>query len=199
MSAVHTMISRCQILSVAFFISVSVVQTTARIPSDGISNAVGFASTPGPLDKAELSLPSSIRPQRLGDVGATPKTYIRTQSTVPPSHIAFKFLQTGPNSELLPIRVSAVALHAFYASIAAAASTIWPQTQTPSEMFTITQGALQLTMSGLGTVVPWAFVEDWALRAAESVMRGWTDTFDAGYEVEGMGWSVWVSLRLLDR
>lgn len=52
-------------------------------------------------------------------------------------------------------------------------------------------------MSGFVNVVPWDFVEDWAMKAAESVARGWTDTFDAAYEIEGTGVGVWVSLRLL--
>ena len=68
----------------------------------------------------------------------------------------------------------------------------------PVAIFTITQGALQLTVSSLGMIVPWDFVEDWAMRAAESVARGWTDTFDAVYEVEATGVRVWVSLRLLE-
>ena len=53
-------------------------------------------------------------------------------------------------------------------------------------------------MSGLGSAIPWAFVEDWAMNAAESVARGWTDTFDAGYEDVVTGITVMVSLRLLD-
>ena len=41
-------------------------------------------------------------------------------------------------------------------------------------------------MAGFGTAVPWDLVLDRAIRAAGNVANGWTDTFDAGYEIEPM-------------
>lgn len=194
--AVGMMLSSCHVFLVAVMILISVVQVSFASPTHKVSEAAAFI--PEPLDTAEFSLPSSIHSRRLGKVGVMPKAYVRTRGTAPPGHIAFKFLHRGPNYEILPVRVGAVALHTFYTTISHSASTMWPQTKRPAMVFTITQGALQLTMTGFGTAVPWDFVEDWAMKAAESVARGWTDTFDAGYEVEGTGVGVWVSLRLLE-
>lgn len=168
------------------------------VPIPVLSDSEAIAFIPGSSDKAEISLPSGFYSRRYGKVPATPKAYIRSRAITPPGHIAFKFLVRGPSYEIVPIRVGALALHAFYTSISHSAATIWPQTRRPATSFTITQGALQLTMSGFVNVVPWDFVEDWAMKAAESVARGWTDTFDAGYEIEGTGVGVWVSLRLLE-
>ena len=192
------MLPCCQtLLLVAFTISITVAQTSAFSPNRGISKPV--ASIPGPLDKARTSPSSSTDPRQLSKMGDTPKTYIRTQGAVSLGSFTLKFSLRGPDCQLLPIHVSAVALQAFYASIAHSASTVWSQTESAGQLFTLTQGALQLSMSGLGTAVPWKFVEDWALSAAISVMRGWTCTFDEVYEIEGTGISVWVSLRLLER
>ena len=168
------------------------------VPSSVHSDSETISSIHGPLEKAEISLPSRFHPRRQNKVPATPKAYIKSRGGTPPGYIRFKFLHRGPAYEILPIRVGAAALHAFYTSISHLAATIWPQTIRPVTLFTVTQGALQLTFSGLPTAVPWDFVEDWAMKAAESVARGWTDTFDAGYEVEGTGFGVWVSLRLLE-
>lgn len=63
--------------------------------------------------------------------------------------------------------------------------------------FTITQGALQATFSCLGQAVPWDFVHDFAKNAAESVVQGWLETFDAVYEQEATGVTMWVSLRVV--
>lgn len=190
------MLSCCHGFLVAVAVLALVTQTLAPSPIHAVSKVADFI--PGPVDKSAFFLPSSIHPPRLGKVGAIPKTYIRAQGPAPPGHIAFKFLVRGPNYEILPIRIGALALHTFYTSISHSASTIWSQTKRPAMVLTISQGALGLTMSGFGTAVPWDFVEDWAMRAAESVARGWTDTFDAMYEVEGTGMTVWVGLRLLE-
>ena len=187
----------CHFFFVAVTIFTWVVQISFPSPTHEVSEAVGFISRR--LDKIEFSLSSSVHPRRHSKDGATPKAYIRTPGTAPPGNIAFKSLYRGPNYEILPIHVGAQALHAFYTSISHLASTIWPRTRSQETIFTITQGALQLTMSSLGTKIPWDFVEDWSMRAAESVARGWTDTFDALYENEGTGVRIWVSLRLLER
>ena len=190
------MLSCCHGFLVAVVVLASVTQMLARSPIHAVSKVADFI--PGPVNKSAFFLSSSIHPRRLSKVGAIPRTYIRAQGTPPPGHIAFKFLVRGPNYEILPVRIGALALHAFYTSISHSASTIWSQTIRPATVLTISQGALRLTMSGFGTAVHWDFVEDWAMKAAESVARGWTDTFDAGYEVEGTGMKVWVSLRLLE-
>ena len=190
------MFSCGHLLLVVIVIVTSIVQISVPSPIHEVSKAATF--NPRPSDKTGFPLPSRVHPRRLAKLGAIPKTYIRTPSPTPPGYIAFKFLVRGPNYEILPLRVGALALHTFYTSVALLASTIWPQTRPQARVLTITHGALQLTMSGLGTVIPWDFVEDWAMRAAESVARGWTDTFDAGYEVEETGVMLWVSLRLLE-
>lgn len=190
-----------KMLSFRHFIPMAIVMLSSlfriSVPIHILSKSEATAFIPGSLDKAELSLPSRFYPRRSGKVPASPKAYIRSPVVTPPGNIAFKFLLRGPAYEIVPIRVGALALHAFYTSISHSAATIWPQTRRPTNSFTITQGALQLTMSGFVNVVPWDFVEDWAMKAAESVARGWTDTFDAAYEIEGTGVGVWVSLRLL--
>lgn len=78
-----------------------------------VSEAPAF--NPSPLD-------SGVRSRGRGRVGTTPKAYIRTRSTATPGQIAFRFLQRGPNYEILPIRIGAIALHAFYTSISHSAA-----------------------------------------------------------------------------
>lgn len=192
----YKMLLCCQIL----LMTIVMLSWEFRIstPSPIHSEAKATAFSPGPVNKSELSLPTRLLPRRNGKMPAASKADIKSRGVAPPGHIAFQFLHRGPAYEIIPIRIGALALHTFYTSIAHSAATIWPQTEYPAMVLTITQGALQLTMSGIGTAVPWDFVEDWAMRAAESVVRGWTDTFDAGYEVEGMGMGVWISLRLLE-
>lgn len=183
---------------VAIVILTSLIQTSLPIatPIHGFSEVAVLHSRS--LNETGISLPAIVHSRRIDEWGHTPKIYLITERTGQPSHLAFKFLHRGPNYEILPIRLGAIALHAFYASIVDSASTVWPRTKRPVNIFTINQGALQLTMSGLGSAIPWAFVEDWAMNAAESVARGWTDTFDAGYEDVVTGITVMVSLRLLD-
>ena len=83
-------------------------------PNHGNSKAVTY--TPGTLDKAGSSLPSSAHPQGLDKMARTPKKNSnRPQSSQAESPSSFS--TAGPNCELLPIHVTAVALHAFYASI----------------------------------------------------------------------------------
>lgn len=193
---IRKMLSQCHVLLVIVMSSIAIGQLSVPSPNRGVSKAAAFI--PVPLDEIEFSSLPSPHGRRRSKVGPTTKADVRSRVAAPTGHIAFKFLHRGPNYEILPLRVSAVALHAFYTSISHLASTVWSQTVSPVTIFTITQGALQLTISSLGTVVPWDFVEDWAMRAAESVARGWTDTFDAVYEVEATGVRVWVSLRLLE-
>ena len=69
----------------------------------------------------------------------------------------------------------------------------------PRPFFTITQGALQATFSCLGQAVPWDFVHGFSMKAADSVVQGWLGTFDAVYEQEGTGITMWVSLRVVER
>lgn len=67
----------------------------------------------------------------------------------------------------------------------------------PKELFTITEGRLQVTFSCLGQAVPWEFIHDFAVNAGNAVAMGWLDTFDAIYEQDITGITVWVSLRVL--
>ena len=189
------MLSGRHIFLVAVIVTISVIQVSVPSNIPEVSERAG--SVPGSLNNTESFLPSCVL-RGLTRAGPTPQTYVKSRRTTPPGHISFKYLIRGPNYEFIPIHVGALALHNFYSSISYLASTIWPRTKSPATVLTITQGALQLTMTGVGTAVPWDFVEDWAIRAAESVARGWTDTFDAGYEVEGTGTKVWISLRLLE-
>ena len=199
MSAVHTMLSYYYVFLVAVVIITSLLQSSVSKSINEVSEvSEAAASIPGPLKKTEFSVPSSVHPRRLDKVEAMPKAYINTRSPPPSGHIAFKFLHRGPDYEILPIRIGALALHNFYTSISHLSSTVWSQTRRPTNVVRITQEALQLTILGIGTNVPWDFVEDWAIKAAESVVRGWTDTFDAGYEIEGTGVGMWVSLRILE-
>ena len=104
-------------------------------------------------------------------MGVMPRAYIKTRGTTPPGYIVFKSLVRSPNYEILPIRIGAVALHSLYITIPDSASLIWPLTKRPAMVLMTNQGALELTTSGFGTAVPWDFVEDWAMRAAESGER----------------------------
>lgn len=66
----------------------------------------------------------------------------------------------------------------------------------PSKTFTLTQGRLQVTFSGVHDYVSWEFIRDFATKAAEAIESGWLDTFDAVYQVGQKGAMVWVSLRI---
>jgi len=50
-----------------------------------------------------------------------------------------------------------------------------------------------------GQAVPWDFVHTFASNAAESVVEGWLGTFNAVYEQEATGITMWVSLRVAQR
>ncbi len=189
------MLSSLSALLLALTILISSVRPSVPSPKYEASKAV--ASISGPLDQARLHELSSVQARPLEIVGATLQTYTRTRRTDSQRQITLKLFYRGPNSQVLPIRGVAVALHAFYTAIAHSVSTMGQQSRSATNIFTLTQGPLQLTMSGLGTAVPWDFVQDWSSQAAERVARGWTDTFDAIYEAEGTGQTVWVSLRLL--
>jgi hypothetical protein len=69
----------------------------------------------------------------------------------------------------------------------------------PTSLFTVTEGALQATFSCLGQAVPWDFVHDFSQLAAEGARQGRLETFDAVYEQEETGFTMWVSLRVVGR
>jgi hypothetical protein len=99
---------------------------------------------------------------------------------------------------VIPTAVGAATLHAFWKTLQWR-SIFDVSFNNAGPIFTITQGALQATFSCLGQAVPWDFVHDFAMNAAESVLQGWLETFDAVYEQEATGITMWVSLRVVQR
>lgn len=99
---------------------------------------------------------------------------------------------------VIPTAVGAATLHAFWETLQwRSIDDVFFDSAKP--IFTITQGALQATFSCLGQAVPRDFVHDFAMNAAESVLQGWLETFDAVYEQEATGIMMWVSLRVVQR
>lgn len=95
----------------------------------------------------------------------------------------------------MPTTLGAATVHAFWTNLQLR-SLYDEYFDNPGPLFTITQGALQATFSCLGQAVPWDFVHDFATNAAESVVQGWLETFDAVFEQEATGITMWVSLRV---
>ena len=109
----------------------------------------------------------------------------------------YKFLTRHQQSAIIPIVGGAAALKGFWQTISLKAIYNDWASETPSALFTITEGLLQATFSGLGHDVPWLFVRNFAMDAAAAVDMKWTDTFDAYYEQEGTGIVICISLRVL--
>ncbi len=66
-------------------------------------------------------------------------------------------------------------------------------------LFTVTQGALQAAFSCRARQCRGISCIPLGSNAAESVVEGWLGTFNAVYEQEATGITMWVSLRVAQR
>ena len=98
---------------------------------------------------------------------------------------------------ILPTVLGASIIRAFWLQVAMDA--IYSQTgpEPPKTLITFTKGQFQATFSCLGQAVPWVTIHDIAMGAANAVRDGWIDTFDAVFEQETTGVTVWASVRVL--
>lgn len=110
-----------------------------------------------------------------------------------------KLLARHQQSAILPTVIGAAALKGFWQIVAMKALYSDAFKDPHRALFTITEGALQATFSCLGQPVPWDFVQNFAMMAAQSVESGWLEAFDVIYEQELVGITIWVSLRILDK
>ena len=109
-----------------------------------------------------------------------------------------KIIQRHQSATIWPSILTVNALVHFWQKVALEAIHQNAMVQ-PKTIFTFTSGRLQATFSSLGSGVPWPTVGDIAMMAVESVRTGWLDTFDAVYEELNTGYTLWVSLRVLER
>lgn len=108
-----------------------------------------------------------------------------------------QLIQRYQQSAIVPTVSSIAALKGFWQTISMKALYYSAFGEEPKYLFTITEGVLQATFSCLGQEVPWDFVRLFAMKLVGMVDMGWTDTFDAVYELEKTGVVLWVSLRVL--
>lgn len=99
---------------------------------------------------------------------------------------------------IVPAAAAAPFVKAFFDAIAAEASNTW--TFLPeSALFTVREGPFQLTLSCLGSPIPWPLVVAFAQRFSILADHQFVNTFDAFYEEPGSAITVAISLRLLNR
>ena len=98
--------------------------------------------------------------------------------------------------EIAPISVAAPYVKAFFDAIAAEASNAWTS-RSESTLLTVTQGPFQLTVSCLGTKIPWPFLVSAAEKFSSLADRFWVNTFDAYFEDTESDMTIAISLRLL--
>lgn len=98
---------------------------------------------------------------------------------------------------ILPIALAAEKLRDFFTAIAREASSTWTSNPT-SALFTITQGPIQLTVSCLGSTIPWEFLALTAREFANYADRLFVNTFDAFYTEIASKVSIGFSLRIVE-
>lgn len=123
---------------------------------------------------------------------------IERRSSTPCPIIGCKYLQRYPKSVIVPTVMAAETLKAFWTKIAMDAMEAEIEHIINSFHFSITAGALQVTMSSVGQAIPWDFVQDFALNQIKAVAMGWLDTFDAIYQQDGTGFMVFVSMKIIE-
>lgn len=111
----------------------------------------------------------------------------------------FRLVHRYQQSAIIPGASGAAALKGFWQLVSMKALYNNALGEKQEQLFTITEGVLQATFSCFGSEIPWGFVQDFAMKLAGMVDRGWTDTFDMAYEQEATGFVYWVSLRVLIR
>lgn len=95
---------------------------------------------------------------------------------------------------IVPVQAAAIALEAFYTSIAIGAQGPWASTR-PRIWIRITTGTFVLLMTATeGSTIPWDFVSWFALQMLRYTERGYTGMYTANYINPTLGNAVWVSL-----
>lgn len=123
---------------------------------------------------------------------------IERRSNVPCPVIGCIYFQRYPNAVIIPTIMAVETLKAFWTRISIDAMQADMEHINNSGHFTITAGAVQVTMSCVGQAIPWDFVQDFASQQIQAVAMGWLDTFDAVYQQDGTGYMVFVSLKIMD-
>lgn len=131
-----------------------------------------------------------------GNVGPGKANHQRSIPTCP--IIGCKYFQRYPKAVIVPTLMAAETLKAFWTKISIDAMEADIEHISNSKHFTITAGVLQVTMSCVGQAIPWDFVQDFASNQIEAVAMGWLDIFDAIYQQEGIGYMVFVSMKIVE-
>lgn len=98
---------------------------------------------------------------------------------------------------ILPVFLASEKLRDFFIAISHAASSTWTS-RPESALFTVTQGPLQLTVSCLGSTLPWEILVVAANRFSDYADRLFANTFDAFYTELASKISIGFSLRVLE-
>lgn len=120
------------------------------------------------------------------------------RSNTPCPIIGCKYFQRYPKYVIVPTIMAAETLKSFWYQISIDAMQADVDHITNAKHFTITAGALQLTISCVGQAIPWDFVQDFASNQIQAVAIGWLNTFDAIYQQDSTGYLVFVSLKIVE-
>ena len=137
---------------------------------------------------SQLSLPQ----HRLTE----PRAVKEARSTELKKRNGFQLIAFRLYTTILPLPSAAVAVKAFFDAVALEASGAW-LSRPASALFTVTKGPFQLTVSSLGSPLPWSVLALTAQRFSLLADHQWTCTFDAYYSVLGSDVTIAISLRLL--
>ena len=101
-------------------------------------------------------------------------------------------------ASIIPVPIAVQVLKAFYGSVMARALDEQWDPLPSSSLFTITEGAFQLTVSGLGGAVPMELLYNFGVKMFNYASKGMLPIYDIYYRDDATGFTVALALRILD-
>lgn len=169
-------------------------------PKDGVLNGSNASAMQIAVNQDEsplLSLSNSTSNMACDDLVHRENNPTIAAETIFQRDRRIKLVHFKKLNAVVPSLIAAVRLKEFFSTVAWQAVNQWPTEQPQSALFTITHGQFQLTMSCLGSTIPWPVVESAAQRFSMLASGLCVFTFDAYWMEMGTSITIAMSLRLL--
>ena len=150
-------------------------------------------------DNVYISWSPKYKPlgRRARSIVTSPYGILEDRTTALAKRNQFSLTHYRTQYTVLPLSTAALYAKFFYDTVAHQAIHIW-LSRPQLALLTVTQGPFQLTVSGLGSEIPWSLLAFIAQHLSAAATTGLVNTFDAYYTQSGTSITIAVSLRLIE-